>query len=154
MRIENSTLCYIIKDGQWLMLNRNKKNNDINAGKWIGVGGHFEEGESPHDCLLREVKEETGLTLTGCSFRGIVTFIFDEDETEYMHLFTSDSFTGTLHDCDEGELKWIRKEDIDSLNLWEGDRLFMPRLIAGENDIFMKLTYKGDRLVDVKENLS
>ena len=149
--MKNTTLCYIEKDDCYLMLLRNKRENDVNKGKWIGVGGHFEEGESPQDCLLREVREETGLILTDHTFRGIITFIFGEDETEYMHLFTSGSFTGELHECDEGELKWIRKDDIPDLELWEGDRLFMPRLIAGENNIFMKLTYDGDRLVDVKE---
>ncbi|MBR5376313.1 MAG: 8-oxo-dGTP diphosphatase, partial [Lachnospiraceae bacterium] len=149
--MKNTTLCYIEKDGCYLMLLRNKKENDVNRGKWIGVGGHFEEGESPQDCLLREVAEETGLTLTGFVFRGIVTFIYGENETEYMHLFTSDSFTGDLHECDEGELKWIRKEEIEELDLWEGDRLFMPKLIAGEKDIFMKLTYEGDRLVDATD---
>ena len=149
--MKNTTLCYIEKDDCYLMLLRNKKENDVNKGKWIGVGGHFEEGESPQECLLREVREETGLILTDYTFRGIVTFIFGEDETEYMHLFTSCSFTGELHECDEGELKWIRKDDVENLELWEGDRLFMPRLIAGENNIFMKLTYEGDSLVDVKE---
>ncbi|MCR5650094.1 MAG: 8-oxo-dGTP diphosphatase [Lachnospiraceae bacterium] len=148
--MKNTTLCYIEKDDCYLMLLRNKKENDVNRGKWIGVGGHFEEGESPQDCLLREVKEETGLTLTSFSFRGIVTFIYNENETEYMHLFTSDSFTGSLQSCDEGDLKWIRKDDIPNLNLWEGDRLFLPRLISGETGIFMKLTYKGDRLTGVE----
>ena len=148
--MRNTTLCYIEKDGCYLMLLRNKREDDENKGKWIGVGGHFEEGESPQECLIREVYEETGLTLLDHTFRGIITFVSDKYGTEYMHLFTSDSFTGDLCECDEGELRWIRKTDIDSLELWEGDRLFMPALIAGENDIFMKVVYEGDRLVEIK----
>ena len=120
-----TTLCYIEKDGSYLMLHRVKKQVDVNKDKWIGIVGHFEEGESPEECLLREVKEETGLTLTGFSFRGIVTFSAVGWQTEYMCLYTADRFEGTLADCDEGTLEWVRKENLMSLNLWEGDKIFL-----------------------------
>ena len=114
-----STLCYIEKDDCYLMLHRVSKKNDINKDKWIGVGGHFQTNESPEDCLLREVKEETGLTLTSFRFRGIVTFITDGlEEAEYMHLYTADGFEGELIDCDEGVLEWVPKKKIYDLNLW------------------------------------
>lgn len=119
-----STLCYIEKDGCWLMLHRVKKKNDLNHDKWIGVGGKFEEGESPEDCLLREVGEETGLTLTDYRFRGLVTFVSDEAPTEYMHLFTATGFTGALRDCDEGTLEWVPIPQVETLPLWQGDKLF------------------------------
>ena len=146
-----STLCYIEKDGSYLMLYRNKKQNDVNGGKWIGVGGKFEAGESPVDCLLREVKEETGLTLTRWKMRGIVTFVSDVAETEYMHLFTADRFEGELNAaCDEGELRWVPKPQIAALNLWEGDRVFLD-LLANDAPFFMlKLIYSGDRLISQK----
>ncbi len=147
--MKNTTLCYIENDDSYLMLLRNKKKKDENEGKWIGVGGHFEEGESPEDCLLREVKEETGLTLTGYEFRGVITFVSDKFGTEYMYLYTADSFEGKMHECDEGELRWIRKSDVMKLDLWEGDREFLPKLIKGEKDIYMKLTYVGDKLSEV-----
>ena len=107
-----TTLCYIEKDDSYLMLHRIKKKQDVNEGKWIGVGGHFEENESPENCLLREVKEETGLTLTSWRFRGIVTFIAKGWPTEYMCLYTADGFEGTLRECDEGELAWVAKKDV------------------------------------------
>ena len=148
--MKNTTLCYIEKDDQYLMLLRNKKQQDENKGKWIGVGGHFEEGESPQECVLREVYEETGLTLTEYKFRGIVTFVSDEWGTEYMHLFTATGFTGELKECNEGTLKWIPKSEILDLNLWEGDRAFL-KLLFEETEFFsMKLTYKGDELVEIK----
>lgn len=141
-----STLVYIEdpETHQILMLHRVKKHHDVNHGKWIGIGGHFEKDESPEDCLLREVREETGLTLTKWHFQGIVTFISGDGVTEYMHLYTSDAFTGTLHDCDEGELKWVPKEEVLKLNLWEGDRIFF-RLILEDPDFFsLKLVYDGN----------
>lgn len=142
-----STLCYIEKDGCWLMLHRTKKKNDINHDKWLGIGGKFEEGESPEECLLREVREETGLTLTDYRFRGLVTFVSDEAPTEYMHLFTATGFTGTLRECDEGALEWIPIGEVGLLPLWQGDRLFLS-LLQQEGPFFsLKLEYRGDRLV-------
>ena len=123
-----STLCYIEKDGCWLMLHRVKKKNDVNHDKWIGVGGKFEEGESPEDCLLREVREETGLTLTEYRFRGLVTFVSNEAPTEYMHLFTAGGYTGTLRDCDEGTLEWVPIGQVENLPLWQGDKIFLELL--------------------------
>ena len=142
-----TTLCYIERDGCYLMLHRTKKQNDENHDKWIGVGGKLEEGESPEECLLREVLEETGLTLLRYRFRGIVTFVSDEWGTEYMHLYTADRFTGELTACDEGELVWIPKTEVANLPIWEGDKIFF-RLLAESEDFFsLKLTYKGDTLV-------
>ncbi len=139
-----TTLCYIEKDGKYLMLHRIKKKSDINQGKWIGVGGHFEEGESPEQCLIREVQEETGLFLTQYAFRGIVTFATDVQQTEYMCLYTANAFEGELTACNEGELAWIDKEKIEELELWEGDRIFL-RLLAAEAPFFsLKLRYVGD----------
>lgn len=143
-----TTLCYIQKDGCYLMLHRVSKKDDVNRDKWIGVGGHFEPGESPEDCLLREVKEETGLTLTDWQFRGIVTFINDDDPAEYMCLYTATAFTGELRACDEGTLEWVSVAAIDSLNLWEGDRIFF-RLLQSDAPFFsLKLTYRKGRLVE------
>ena len=148
-----TTLCYIEKDDCYLMLHRVSKKNDINKDKWIGVGGHFMANESPEDCLLREVKEETGLTLTSYRFRGIVTFITDElEEAEYMHLYTADGFEGELIACNEGTLEWVPKQDIYNLNLWEGDFIF-HRLLDEDAPFFsLKLCYKGNRLVDAVLN--
>lgn len=141
-----TTLCYIEKEDQYLMLHRIKKEHDINKDKWIGVGGHFEAEESPEECLLREVKEETGLTLTSWKFRGIVTFISDAWQTEYMCLYTADGFEGELISCKEGELEWIRKGDLKNLNLWEGDTVFL-RLLEENTPFFsLKLRYEGDKL--------
>ena len=141
-----TTLCYIEKDGKYLMLHRIKKKSDMNQGKWIGVGGHFEEGESPEECLIREVQEETGLFLTQYAFRGIVTFATDVQQTEYMCLYTANAFEGELTACNEGELAWIDKEKIEELELWEGDRIFL-RLLAAEAPFFsLKLRYVGDVL--------
>lgn len=130
-----SSLCYIEDGGQILMLHRTKKENDINRDKWIGIGGRFEEGESPEECVLREVKEETGLTLTSLRFRGIVTFVGDQWETEYMHLFTADDYTGRTAVCEEGDLEWVPKEKVRNLPTWEGDRIFL-RLLEGDAPFF------------------
>lgn len=136
-----STLCYIEQDGKYLMLHRTVKKNDVNKDKWIGVGGHFEHGESPEECLLREVKEETGYTLTSWKYRGIVTFVYGEDTVEYMSLYTADGFTGEPIECDEGELEWVDKKDIPALELWEGDKIFF-RLLDMEREFFsLKLVY-------------
>jgi len=142
----NTTLCYIEKENKYLMLHRIKKENDINKDKWIGIGGKFEDKESPEDCLLREVQEETGLTLNSYEYRGIVTFISDEYPTEYMHLFKSSSFCGELKECDEGVLEWVDKEFVLNLPLWEGDKIFL-KLLDKEVPFFsLKLEYIGDRL--------
>lgn len=143
----NTTLCYIERDGKYLMLHRVKKENDLNHDKWIGVGGKFEADESPEECLLREVHEETGLTLTDWRYRGLVTFVSDTWPTEYMHLFTADGFTGTMTDCDEGTLEWVEMAAVPSLPGWEGDKIFL-RLLAEETPFFsLKLCYEGDTLV-------
>ena len=147
-----TTLCYIEKDDSYLMLHRIKKKQDVNEGKWIGVGGHFEENESPENCLLREVKEETGLTLTSWRFRGIVTFIAKGWPTEYMCLYTADGFEGTLRECDEGELAWIGKRKLAALQQWEGDRIFL-RLMDEHVPFFsLKLVYAGDTLTEAVLN--
>ena len=138
-----STLCYLQRDGAYLMLHRTVKKNDVNKDKWIGVGGHFEEGESPEECLLREVKEETGYTLTSFRFRGLVTFLSGDGVTEYMSLFTADGFEGDPIPCDEGVLEWVPREKIPELNIWEGDKIFF-RLLAEEIPFFsLKLVYDG-----------
>ena len=143
----NTTLCYIEQDGKYLMLHRVKKKNDINHDKWIGIGGKFEEKESPEDCALREVKEETGLTLTSYAYRGLVTFVSDRYETEYMHLFTADRFTGELIDCDEGTLEWVDKALVPTLPTWAGDRIFLDLLARDVPFFSLKLEYVGDTLV-------
>ena len=146
-----TTLCYIEKEGKYLMLHRVKKHHDINAGKWIGVGGHVENGETPEECLLREVKEETGLTLTAYRLRGLVTFLSDICEPELMCVFTADAFDGELIECDEGELAWVEKSEVLGLPTWEGDRVFLERLLSGDERFFsIKLRYEGDRLVEKK----
>ena len=143
-----STLCHIEKDGKYLMLHRVKKEQDINKDKWIGVGGHFEADESPEECLIREVREETGYTLTSWQFRGLVTFVSGGGVTEYMHLFTADGFTGDPIPCDEGELVWIDKEKVQDLNIWEGDKIFFRLLNENVPFFSLKLVYDGgDRLV-------
>ena len=142
-----TTLCYIEKDGCYLMLHRVKKEVDINKEKWIGIGGKFEEDESPEECLLREAMEETGLKLTSYRLRGIITFLSDRWYTEYMFLYTADGFEGELKECDEGTLKWVKKEDVDKLNLWEGDRIFLDLLRQEVPCFSLKLQYEGDKLV-------
>lgn len=138
-----STLCYIERDGKYLMLHRTVKKNDVNKDKWIGVGGHFEADESPEECLLREVREETGYTLTSFRFRAIVTFVSGDGVTEYMSLFTADGFAGTPIPCNEGELEWVDKEEVLRLNLWEGDRIFLRLLNESEDFFSLKLVYDG-----------
>ena len=146
-----TTLCYIEKEGKYLMLHRVKKHHDINAGKWIGVGGHVENGETPEECLLREVKEETGLVLTAYRLRGLVTFLSDVCEPELMCVFTADAFDGEMIECDEGELAWVEKSDVLALPTWEGDRVFLERLFSGDERFFsIKLRYEGDKLVEKK----
>ena len=138
-----STLCYMEKDGKYLMLHRTVKKNDVNKDKWIGVGGHFEADESPEECLLREVREETGYHLTSWRFRGIVTFVSGDGVTEYMHLFTADGFEGDPIPCDEGQLEWVDIEQVWKLNIWEGDKIFF-RLIDEDIPFFsLKLVYNG-----------
>ncbi len=145
--MKNTTLCYIEKDGKYLMIHRVKRKGDGNDNKWLGVGGHFEDGESPFDCVLREAREETGLTLLSPKYRGIVTFVSDEYETEQMHLFTCTEFTGQLTDCDEGTLEWVEKSKLRELPLWEGDFIFLD-LLRTRNDFFaLRLEYKNDKLV-------
>lgn len=143
-----TTLCYIEKDGKYLMLYRGKKQDDCNHGKWIGVGGKFEEGESPQECLLREVKEETGLVLTSYQFRGLVTFVSDCWEQELMCLFTADGFEGELTECTEGTLEWMEKDKVMELNLWEGDRIFLEKLLREESFFSLKLRYEGEKLIE------
>lgn len=137
----NTTLCYIEKGDSYLMLHRTKKENDQNKDKWIGVGGKFEPGESPFDCVRREVFEETGLTLDRPRFRGIVTFILDGWGSEYMHLFTADSFSGSLIECNEGVLEWVKKRDVTKLPIWEGDKIFLKLLAEDAPVFFLKLHY-------------
>ena len=144
--MRNTTLCYIEKDGCYLLLHRVKKEHDINRDKWIGVGGGFENGESPEDCLLREVREETGLTLTSYSLRGVITFVTDCQESEYMFLYTADGFSGELTDCEEGTLEWVPKSRIYDLPIWEGDRVFLRLLESGAPFFSLKLVYQGDML--------
>ena len=147
----NTTLCYITRGEEVLMLHRVKKEKDINKDKWIGVGGKFEGTESPDQCLLREVYEETGLTLNSWQCRGVVTFLLEENDSvfgEFMYLFTADGFEGTLKECDEGELKWVSREFLDSLPKWEGDQIFLDLLWQNAPFFLLTLCYRGDRLIE------
>ncbi|MCD7736919.1 MAG: 8-oxo-dGTP diphosphatase [Lachnospiraceae bacterium] len=146
MKSPLTTLCYIEKDGQYLMLHRVSKDKDVNKGKWIGVGGHFEAGESPEECLLREVREETGLTLTAWQFRGMLTFESEGWPSEYICVYTADGFEGEPAACDEGELAWVSKDELLKLELWEGDRIFLRLLLENAPFFSLKLCYKGDEL--------
>ena len=139
-----TTLCYIEQNEKYLMLYRCKKEKDANKGKWIGIGGGFQDGESPEDCLLREVKEETGLTLTAYRYRGIVTFVSAVWETEYMHLFTAHGFTGEVKECDEGTLEWVDDEIVPTLPTWAGDRIFLDLLAKDIPFFSLKLEYDAD----------
>lgn len=162
--MKNTTLCYLEKDGAYLMLHRVKKKNDVNEGKWVGVGGHFEEGESPYDCAVREIFEETELVVAALSYRGVVTFVSDKYETEQMHLFTSGDFLGEDRylrytggkeketDCIEGNLAWVEKSFVPTLPLWEGDKIFLSLLESGEPFFSLKLVYEGDALVAAIKN--
>lgn len=148
----NTTLCYIERGDEYLMLHRVKKEKDINKDKWIGLGGKFEENESPEECLLREVYEESGLRLTSWRYRGIVTFVNTVCEAEFMHLFTADGFEGEIGECSEGELEWIKKSELMKLTLWEGDKIFLRLLQSDEPFFSLKLSYDGDELISAKLN--
>lgn len=148
----NTTLCYIEKDGKYLMLHRVKKVNDLNQDKWIGIGGKFEDKESPEECMLREAYEETGLTLINPEYRGLLTFVSDKWPTEYIHLFYANNFSGELIECDEGNLEWVSIKDIYSLPLWQGDKIFL-KLIEDKAPFFsLKLEYSGETLVNAVLN--
>ena len=150
--MKNTTLCYIQREGQYLMLHRVKKKNDVNQDKWVGIGGKFEDKESPEDCLLREVQEETGLTLTRYAYRGLVTFVSDQWETEYMHLFTADAFEGEIGPCDEGNLEWVDKDKVKDLPIWAGDKIFLDLLTQEVPFFSLKLAYEGETLVEAVLN--
>ena len=146
--MQYTTLCYLERGNSYLMLHRVKKEHDLNQGKWLGIGGKFQDAESPEDCVLRECFEETGLTLTEYRYRGLVTFVSNKAPTEYMHLFTASAWTGTPHPCDEGELAWIEKAALRSLPLWEGDHIFLDLLEQNAPFFSLKLRYEGERLVE------
>ena len=150
--MKNTTLCYITRGDQVLMLHRVKKKNDINKDKWIGIGGKFEENESPDECLLREAREETGLRLTAWKCRGVVTFLNETPEGEYMYLFTADGFEGQLKECDEGDLEWISRDFLTQLPQWEGDRIFLDLLWQDAPFFLLTLRYDGDKLVEAVLN--
>ena len=144
----NTTLCYIEKDGCYLMIHRIKKQNDMNKDKWLGVGGKLEDGESPFDCARREILEETGLKVNKLNYKGIITFVSDLYGTEYMHLFTSDDYYGEVdYECNEGNLEWVKKEDIYSLPIWEGDKIFFELMEKEDRFFSLKLCYRGDTLI-------
>ena len=143
-----TTICYIEQDGNYLMLHRTKKENDQSHDKWLGVGGKFEKDESPDECILRE--EETGLTLTSYQLRGVMTFVSDIWETEYMFIYTADRFEGELTECSEGDLQWIKKTEVMNLKLWEGDKIFLKKLIDGDGFFTVKMEYEGEKLVKVQ----
>ena len=144
----NTTLCYIEKDGKYLMLHRVKKQNDLNQDKWIGIGGKFEDKESPEQCVRREAYEETGLTLGKCNYCGIITFVSDKWPTEYMHLFTCEDFSGQTKECDEGNLEWVDKQKIYTLPLWQGDKIFLKLIENKDTPFFsLRLEYVGDTLI-------
>ena len=150
--MKQTTLCYLERGDEYLMLHRTKKENDENHDKWIGVGGKFEANESPEDCMRREIFEETGLTVTDYRYRGIVTFVSDIYEPQYMHLFTVSGWTGEARECDEGELAWIQKQELFDLTLWEGDRIFLKLLQEDAPFFSLKLTYRGDELQEAVLN--
>lgn len=152
--MKKTTLCHIEKDNCYLMLYRNKKKNDENGGKWVGVGGKFEPGETAEQCLVREVFEETGLTLTGYIFHGIVRFESDIWGSEDMYIYTGTEFSGDLReDCEEGELSWIPKSEVMSLPMWAGDRIFLKKILNNETNIRMTLRYKGESLEEVLDEI-
>jgi 8-oxo-dGTP diphosphatase len=146
--MKQTTLCYIENDGKYLLLHRTKKKNDENRDKWVGIGGKIEAGESPYDCVRREVKEEVGLTLNTVRYRGVITFVSDLYGTEYMHLFHTEDYSGEISDgCDEGVPEWIKKEEVLSLPIWEGDKIFLDLLDKPVPFFSLKLVYEGDRLI-------
>lgn len=146
--MRNTTLCHIEKDGKYLMIHRVKKNNDLNRDKYVAPGGKFEDKESPEQCNAREVKEETGLTLLSSNYRGIVTFVSDIWETEYMHIFTSDDFCGDIAPCDEGELVWIDKHELLTMPIWKGDIIFLKLIENPDTPFFsLRLQYEGEKLI-------
>ena len=145
--MQNTTLIYIENDSKYLMLHRTKKEHDCNKGKWIGIGGKFNETESPEECVVREVKEETGLTLLSMEYRGIVTFVSDGNFTEYMHIFWSKDFSGTLCECDEGELEWVEKSKMNALPHWKGDEIFLNLLELRVPFFSLKLVYEKSVLL-------
>ena len=146
--MKNTTLCYIENDGSYLMIHRIKKKADENKDKWIGIGGKFEDGESPFDCVRREIREETGALATGLRYRGIVTFVSNEYGTEYMHLFSANGYEGEIdYECDEGKLEWVKKYIVPTLPIWEGDKIFLSLLDTEEKFFSLKLIYEGDKLV-------
>ena len=145
--MQNTTLCYIEKDDSYLMLHRVKKENDYNKDKWIGIGGKIEECESPEDCVLREVKEETGLTLASYKYCGLVTFVSDNSFTEYMHLFYSDDFSGSLIECEEGDLQWVKKDKMNDLPHWKGDEIFLDLIEKKASFFSLKLNYENSVLI-------
>ena len=144
---KKTTLCYIENENNYLMLYRNKKKNDINKGKWIGVGGHFLNEETADECLIREVKEETGLDLLEYKLCGKLHFYID-DLYEICYLYKASKFKGELNICDEGELKWIPKDEVLNLNLWEGDYLFLNKILTNNHFFEMKLVYINDKLIE------
>ena len=150
--MKNTSLCYIERDGQYLMLHRIKKEHDENHDKWIGIGGKFEQAESPEDCVLREVREETGLRLTQYRYCGIITFVSDRWQTEYMHLFHATGFTGTLRQCDEGQLEWIAIDRLLALPQWAGDRIFLDLMQKNVLFFSLKLRYEGETLAEAVLN--
>ena len=151
-KVQMTTLGYIETRESYLMLHRVKKEQDVNEGKWIGIGGKFEYGESPEECMIREAKEETGLAVTSMKFRGILTFICDKQDPEYICLYTIDGSSGQLKECDEGELLWVPKDEIFGLNLWEGDRIFFDLLQKDVPFFSLKLCYEGDQLLEAVLN--
>ena len=150
--MHNSALCYVLRGDEVLMLHRVKKEKDINKDKWIGIGGKFEPEESPDQCLLREAKEETGLTLTAWRCRGVVTFLNEGGEGEYMYLFTADGFEGALTECDEGDLQWVSREFVSKLPAWEGDKIFLELLWQDAPFFLLTLRYRNEKLVEAVLN--
>ncbi|HZK19634.1 MAG TPA: 8-oxo-dGTP diphosphatase [Treponemataceae bacterium] len=148
----NTTLCYIEKDNKYLMLHRNKKEHDLNEGKWIGVGGKIKDSETPEECIIREVFEETGLHIKNYKYRGLVTFINTKHKSEYIFVYTTTAFTGELKECNEGTLQWVSKDELLDLTIWEGDKFFLQKILDNNKQPFsIKLIYDGDTLVSKEE---
>lgn len=142
-----TTVCYLQRDSKYLMLHRTKKKVDVNKGKWIGVGGKLEAGETPQECVIREIKEETGYTANNCRERGIVVFNYNDNPSEFMYLFTCNDFSGEMIECDEGDLKWIPENEVKQLNLWEGDKIFIDLVQNNAPYFFLTLNYNNDELI-------